>query len=220
MSLGHPADDTPAAAGTTTTTAEATEVVTTLFDLGRQVTGVLDFDDLLQQIPRLIARLIHFEAFAVYLLDERRGELRTAYTVGYPEREGPIRLPLGQGLVGAAVASEQALLVGDLSADPRYIGFVPDMASAVVVPLVHKSRPIGALNILSRNRGQFTDRDVAIVRQFAAHVAVALVNARLFERSRQDADAFETLAEIGREVTSLLDLDQLFSRLAQLTKGD
>ena len=219
MSLGHPADDTPAAAGTATTTAEATEVVTTLFDLGRQVTGVLDFDDLLQQIPRLIARLINFEAFAVYLLDERRGELRTAYTVGYPEREGAIRLRLGQGLVGAAVASEQALLVGDLSADPRYIGFVPDMGSAVVVPLLHKSRPIGALNILSRNRGQFTDRDVAIVRQFAAHVAVALVNARLFERSRHDADAFEALAEIGREVTSLLDLDQLFARLAQLTKG-
>ena len=59
-------------------------LVTTLFDLGRQVTSVLDFDELLQQIPRLIGRLISFEAFAVYLLDERRGELRTAYTVGYP----------------------------------------------------------------------------------------------------------------------------------------
>jgi sigma-B regulation protein RsbU (phosphoserine phosphatase) len=202
-----------------TAPASETELVTTLFDLGRQVTGVLDFDDLLQQIPRLIARLINFEAFAVYLLDERRGELRTAYTVGYPEREGSFRLRLGQGLVGAAVASEQPLLVGDLSTDPRYVGFVPEMNSAVVVPLLHKSRPIGALNILSRNRAQFTDRDVAIVRQFAAHVAVALVNARLYERSRRDADAFETLAEIGREVTSLLDLDQLFTRIAQLTKG-
>src|SRR5687767_15996170 len=60
------------------------DLVATLFDLGRQVTGVLDLDNLLQQIPRLIGRLIAFEAFAVYLLDERRGELRTAYTVGYP----------------------------------------------------------------------------------------------------------------------------------------
>ena len=61
------------------------ELVTTLFDLGRRVTSVLDIDELLRQIPRLIGRLISFEAFAVYLLDERRGELRSAYTVGYPE---------------------------------------------------------------------------------------------------------------------------------------
>ena len=52
------------------------EIVKTLFDLGRQVTAVLDLDDLLTKIPVLIGRLISFEAFAVYLLDERRGELK------------------------------------------------------------------------------------------------------------------------------------------------
>ena len=83
---------------------------------------------------------------------------------------------------------------------------------------MHKSRPIGALNILSRHRDHFTVNDVAIVRQFGAHVAVALVNAQLFDRSRRDAEAFETLAEIGRDVASVLDLDELFSRIAQLTK--
>ena len=92
------------------------------------------------------------------------------------------------------------------------------MNSEIVVPLLHKSRPIGALNILSRNRDQFTPRDVDIVRQFGAHVAVALINARLFERSRSDAEAFETLAEIGREVAAVLALDELFARIAQLTK--
>jgi sigma-B regulation protein RsbU (phosphoserine phosphatase) len=194
------------------------ELVTTLFDLGRQITSVLDFDDLLHQIPRLIGRLISFEAFAVYLLDERRGELRIAYTVGYPESERPRRLRLGKGLVGVAVESEQPVLVNDLKTDPRYIEFVPGMNSEIVVPLLHKSRPIGALNILSQNRDQFTLDDVAIVRQFGAHVAVALVNARLFDRSRRDAEAFETLAEIGRDVAAELDLDELFSRIAQLTK--
>jgi sigma-B regulation protein RsbU (phosphoserine phosphatase) len=194
------------------------ELVTTLFDLGRQVTAVLDLDDLLQQIPRLIGRLISFEAFAVYLLDEKRGELRAGYSVGYPPRESTLRLHTGEGLVGAAVASGQPLLVNDLTADPRYIEFVPGMNSEVVVPLMHKSRPIGALNILSRSRHHFTARDVAIVRQFGAHVAVALVNARLYERSRLDADAFETLAEIGREVAAVLDLDRLFTRIAQLAR--
>ena len=114
--------------------------------------------------------------------------------------------------------SETPLLVNDVATDPRYVEFVPGMASEIVVPLMHKSKPIGALNILSRRRDQFTGRDIAILRQFAAHVAIALVNARLFEQSRADAEALETLAEIGHEVASVLDLDQLFARIAQLTK--
>ena len=51
------------------------EILLTLFDLGRQVASVIEFDELLQQIPDLIGRLIPFDAFAVYLLDERSGDL-------------------------------------------------------------------------------------------------------------------------------------------------
>jgi len=190
-------------------------MLTTLFDLGRQVTAVLDFEELLAQIPKLIARLIEFDAFAVYLLEERRGELLTAYAVGYPDSVAPMPLKLGRGLVGAAVTSQMPLLVNDVSADTRYVAVVPGMASELVVPLMHKKRPIGALNVLSRHQDQFTASDVELLRQFAAHVAVGIVNARLFERSRADAYAFETLAEIGRDVASVLELDELFARIAQ-----
>jgi phosphoserine phosphatase RsbU/P len=190
-------------------------MLTTLFDLGRQVTAVLDFDELLAQIPKLIARLIEYDAFAVYLHDERRGELLTAYAVGYPDSVAPLPLKFGRGLVGAAVASQMPLLVNDVASDPRYVPIVPDMASELVVPLLHKKRPIGALNLLSRHKDQFTAADLELLRQFAAHVSVGIVNARLFERSRSDADAFETLAEIGRDVASVLDLDELFARIAQ-----
>jgi sigma-B regulation protein RsbU (phosphoserine phosphatase) len=217
VSHGSSADESPGA-GTSESSAADSELVSTLFDLGRQLTSVLDVDDLLEQIPRLLSRLISFDAFAVYLQDERRGELRVAYSVGYPRAETPIRLTAGQGLVGAAVEIEQPILVNDLGSDPRYLEMVPGMHSEIVVPLMHKSRPLGALNLLSHNRDQFTMNDVAILRQFAAHVAVALVNARLFERSRLDAEAFETLAEIGRDVASVLDLDELFARIAQLTR--
>jgi sigma-B regulation protein RsbU (phosphoserine phosphatase) len=202
----------------TSVPAREQEMLTTLFDLGRQVTGVLDLEQLLAHIPELIRRLIQFDAFAVYLIDERRGDIRVAYSVGYPERMAPVRLTANQGLVGAAIASEAPLLVNDVSADPRYLGVVPGMRSELVVPLLHKARPIGALNILSHNTDQFSASDVALLRQFGAHVATALVNARLFERVRHDADAFETLAEIGRDVAAVLDLDRLFARIAQLTR--
>ena len=215
MNQGTPADEAPVSGHPL---ASDHELVATLFDLGREITGVLDLEELLQKIPLLIRRLIKFEAFAVYLLDERRSELRIAYSVGYPVGGPPQRLKLGQGLVSAAVASQEPLLVNDLASDPRYVEFVPGMNAEIVVPLMHQSRPIGALNILSHQRDLFRPSDVSIVRQFGAHVAVALVNARLYERSRLDAEAFETLAEIGRDVASILDVDELLTHIAQLTK--
>jgi sigma-B regulation protein RsbU (phosphoserine phosphatase) len=193
------------------------EILLTLFDLGRQVASVIDFDELLPRIPDLIARLIPFDAFAVYLLDERRNELRIGYAIGYAGASGFV-IHGREGIVGRVVETQQAVVLGDVSTDTGYLEVVPGMQSTVAVPLVHKNRPIGALNILSRERDQYTERDVAILRQFAAHVATALVNARLFERERQDADAFELLAEIGREVASVLDLDELLARIAQLTR--
>ena len=193
------------------------DILLTLFDLGRQVASVIEFDELLQKIPELIGRLIPFDAFAVYLLDERRGDLSIGYAVGYPDSTG-FKLQVTQGIVGRVVTTQQALVLGDVSMDPHYIEVVPGMTSTIAVPLVYQAKPIGALNILSRDRDRYSDQDVAILRQFAAHVATALVNARLFAQQRLDAEAFELLAEIGREVASVLDLPELLSRIGQLAR--
>ena len=193
------------------------DILLTMFDLGRQVTAVLDVDELLQKTPELIRRLIPFDAFAVYLLDEKRHELSIAYAVGYPDHRG-FRVRVSEGIVGRVVESQQVQVVGDVTADPHYICVVPGMASTLAVPLIYKKKAVGALNVLSRTRDQYTEQDAAILRQFAAAVAVALVNARLFERERADAEAFEMLAEIGKEVAAVLDLDQLLSNIAQLTR--
>src|SRR5688572_14593107 len=87
-----------------------TELLSTLFELGREVTAVLDLDELLAKIPQLIARLTRFSAFSVYLLDERGQELTMAYAVGYPEGVH-MRLKLGEGVVGAAVEQGRPILV-------------------------------------------------------------------------------------------------------------
>src|SRR5438045_5614819 len=81
-----------------------TELLSTLFELGREVTSVLDLADLLEKIPQLIARLTRFSAFAVYLLDEPRQELHIAYAAGYPQDVmRPLALNVGQRAVGAPV---------------------------------------------------------------------------------------------------------------------
>jgi len=195
-----------------------TELLSTLFDLGREVTSVLDLEELLIKIPQLIARLTRFSAFSVYLLDEQRQELRIAYAVGYPDDVSSMRLRVGQGVVGAAVQEGRPILVNDIRHEPRYMGPVRNMLSQLAVPLRRKGKVIGALNLLNEEEGAFSLQDEALLRQFGAHVAVAIENARLFKSERHYIDTLETLAEIGREMSSILDLDALLTRIASLTK--
>jgi sigma-B regulation protein RsbU (phosphoserine phosphatase) len=195
------------------------ELVITLFELGREITAVLNLDELLQKIPQLIARITKFQAFAVYLLDPRAEELSIAYAVGYPDDVvWTLRVKVGQGLVGAAVAEGTPILVNDVHADPRYREAVPGSMAELVVPLRRKGRVIGALNLLSDTKGQFTEIDEMLLRQFGAHVAVAIENARLFEQEREYTSTLETLSEIGREFGAILNLDELLTRIANLAR--
>ena len=195
------------------------ELVITLFELGREITAVLNLDELLQKIPQLIARITKFQAFAVYLLDPRGEELSIAYAVGYPDDVvWTLRVKVGQGLVGTAVAEGLPLLVNDVHADPRYVEAVPGSNAELVVPLRRKGRVIGALNLLSDTKGQFTEIDEMLLRQFGAHVAVAIENARLFEHEREYTSTLETLSEIGQEFGAILNLDELLTRIANLTR--
>ena len=198
---------------------KSAEQLTTLFALGREVTSVLNLEELLQKIPQLIARITNFKAFAMYLLDAKQNELTIAYSVGYPEENARnLRLKVGHGLVGAAVAEGHPILVNDVHADPRYVEAVPGSKAELVVPLRRKGRVIGALNLLSDTPNQFTDVDEAMLRQFGAHVAVAIENARLFDHEREYTSTLETMSEIAREFGAILQLDELLTRIANLTR--
>jgi sigma-B regulation protein RsbU (phosphoserine phosphatase) len=108
--------------------ATESELLSTLFELGREVTAVLDLEELLAKIPQLIARLTKFSAFSVYLLDEKKQELRIAYAVGYPDAALlNMRLRVGQGVVGAAVEEGRPILVNDIRQEPRYMGPLRNM---------------------------------------------------------------------------------------------
>jgi sigma-B regulation protein RsbU (phosphoserine phosphatase) len=195
------------------------EVVATLFELGREVTSVLDLDELLRRIPRLIARLTTFTVFSVYLLDQRQEELYIAYAEGYPEEVvRTFRLKVGEGIVGTAVAEQRPILVNDVHDEPRSRSIVQGVKAQLAVPLRNKNRVIGALNLLSDRAGAFTQADEDILAQFGVHIAQAIVNARLFERERDYIATLETLTEIARDVAAILDVDELLSRIAILVK--
>ena len=112
------------------------ELLATLFELGREISSFLDLEELLAKIPQLIARVTPFTVFSVYLVDERRGDLKIAYAVGYPDEVvRNFRLQMGQGIVGAAVAEQRPILVGDVAIDPRYVSVVEGIHSNLAVPL-------------------------------------------------------------------------------------
>jgi len=209
----------PAPHGAASSTASDAELLAILAELGREVSSVLDLDALLERIPQLISRLTKFTVFSVYLLNEQREELSIAYAVGYPEEiVKHFTLQLGQGIVGTAIAEQRPILLNDVDSDPRYLAVVPGAKSQLVVPLRNKGKVIGALNLLSDQLSAFTERDEWILRQFGAHVAQGIATARLFESEREYTETLETLAEIGREMTAILDPAELLTRLAHLIK--
>jgi len=190
-----------------------------LAELAREVSSVLDLQELLEKIPHLISRLTSFTVFSVYLLDERREELSIAYAVGYPEEiVKHFTLKVGEGTVGTAVAEQRPILLNNVDEDPRYVAVVPGAKSSLSVPLRNQGQVIGAVNLMSDRIGAFTERDEWILRQFGAHVAQALATARLLKSEREYAETLETLAEIGREMSAILDPDELLTRIAHLIK--
>ena len=186
-----------------------TELLSTLLELGREVTSVLDLTELLAKIPQLIARLTRFSAFAAYLLDGDQQELRIAHAVGYPDDlVRTLRLRIGQGVVGSAVEQGQPILVQDIRDEPRFVGPLRNMASQLAVPMQFKGRAIGALNLLSEHAGAFAKRDEVLLSQFAAHVAVAIENARLYDEIRRNEERIEKELRFAQRVqVALLPTD-------------
>src|SRR6478736_398685 len=100
----HPTDTAPSAQPRS-----ERDILLTLFDLGREVASVINVDALLQKIPELIARLIPFDAFAVYLLNDKRDDIRIGYAVGYPEEARHFHLGLSEGIVGRVITTQESL---------------------------------------------------------------------------------------------------------------
>ena len=200
--------------------ASAIEALTALFALGREVTSVLDLDELLQKIPELIARLTQFQAFAVYLLDPKRNELTIAYSVGYPaEVARTLRVKVGRGPGrrrgrSGPPAARQRRARRSAVRRSRARDRTPSSSCRCGARVASSARSTCS----ARRRASSRCVDEAVLRQFGAHVAVAIENARLFEHEREYTSTLETLAEVAREFGSILNLDELLTRLASVTR--
>ncbi len=200
-------------------TETSAEVLATLAEIGEEVNASLDLDEVLARSAALIKRHIDYEIFGVLMFDGDGSFLRHRFSIGYPrDLAANLRIPLGQGITGTAAATGHPVRVGDTQHDSRYIHAVDDVRSELAVPLMLRGKCIGVLDIQSRHPEYFTREQQNILTLLASRLAIAVENARLFERVRAQAETLLLLNEVGRETSSILDVEELLRRAAEQTK--
>src|SRR3984893_12552309 len=166
-------------------------VLATLAEIGEGVNSSLDLDEVLARTAALIKRHIHYEIF---------------------------RVPVGHGITGTAAATGRSVLVSDTSKDDRYISAIENVRSELAVPLMLQGKCVGVLDIQSRHLDYFTQDQQNILTLLAGRLAIAIENARLYQKERTQAESLLVLNEVGRETSSILDVEELLRRAAEQIK--
>jgi phosphoserine phosphatase RsbU/P len=195
------------------------EVLATLTEIGEEVNASLDLDEVLARTAALIKRHIDYEIFGVLMFGGDGSYLKFRFAIGYPrELAENLRIPVGQGITGTAAATGHSVRVADTLTDSRYINAIDSVRSELAVPLMLRNGCVGVLDIQSRHPDYFTREQQKILTLLASRLAIAVENARLFEKVRAQADTLLLLNEVSRETGSILDVEELLRRAAEQTK--
>src|SRR5271166_4806438 len=190
-----------------------------LLDVADVLATSLDLDTTVRRVAEVVRKVIDYEIFAILLLNEKTQELRFRFQVGYPsEFAERTRLKVGEGVTGRAVQLRKAVLVDDVTADPKYIAGVPNVRAELAVPLLTKNRVIGVIDLEAREPGYFTEEHSRLLTLVASRMAAGIENAQLYTRTIKQSKILLLLNEIARELTSILNLDELLGRIAELMR--
>jgi two-component system, NtrC family, sensor histidine kinase KinB len=169
--------------------ASRAEELKTLLNITRTITSSLDLDEVAQLTIQQVHRSWNIEASSLWLLDEANQRLRVLANVG-TNRDllSRFQIDVGQGIVGHVAATGEPLYTNDVNQHPLHFHEVDektgfDTHSLLCVPLVFHEHVIGALQLLNKLDGPFTEDDVARAVSIAIAVAIAVSNAQLFAES-------------------------------------
>jgi signal transduction histidine kinase len=154
------------------------------------VAGQLSVRDVLQMIVRS-ARALAGARYAALGVPDEAVSFAEFVVDGLSAREqaaiGP--LPRHHGMLGVMLREGKPLRLDDIRADPRFWGWPaahPELTDVLGVPIRQGDRVLGFIFAACKNQpGGFTERDERLVSLFAAHAAIALTNARLYEHGRE-----------------------------------
>ena len=193
-----------------------------------QLVGDISLETLLERIATVACEQAQaqYAALGVQGID---GKLKQFITVGMSEseiRRIPHR-PVGLGMLGALMDTEESIRIPDIHADSRSVGFPknhPPMTPFLGVPIRLRDEQLGQIYLTNKiGDPEFTADDEQIIRMLAAYAAVAIHNARLYDelkvrdqeltRRNQDLTLLNNVAEV---LTSYLELDEILEKTLSL----
>lgn len=203
-----------------TQTRQRERQLTVLNDISRQLVSTeRDVEKLLQIIMNAAVEILGAEAGSLLLIaDDDTDDLEFRVVIGGAGDELiGTRMPAGQGIVGQVVHSGEPLIVNDAEQDPRHGKEVAKnfiSQTVLAVPLIAQDDVIGVLEVINKKDGTpFLQSESDMLTTFASQAAVAIQNARLFERTDQQLEQrlseLETLERIDTEVNRTLDLKEI-----------
>ena len=190
-----------------------------LLDVADVLATSLDLDTTLRRVAEVVRKVINYEIFAILLLNEKTQEMRFRFQIGYPpEFAEKTRVKVGEGVTGLAAQLREPVLIDDVREDARYIEAIPNVCSELAIPLITKNRVIGVIDIEAREPRYFTEEHQRLLTLVASRMAAGIENAQLYTRTTKQARILLLLNEIARELTSILNLDELLRRIAELVR--
>src|SRR5258708_26452323 len=107
-------------------------------------------------------------------------------------------------------------MVDGVSEPPEYSLGASDVRLELASPLIVKNKVIGVLNLETHEAGRFNDEHKRLLTLIGSRMAVGIENGRLHSQTTKQARALVLLNEIARELTSILNVDELLKRIAEL----
>jgi sigma-B regulation protein RsbU (phosphoserine phosphatase) len=177
-----------------------------LHEVSRELASILDREKLLLRVAELVKGLIDYQLFGVMLWDEETQHLEAAISArwnGCRTHKQSVRL--GEGLCGTAAVLRRPVRVGDVSKDSRFLDCGDSQVrSELVVPMLVEDRLIGVLDLESYLENAFSPEAEQLMGTLAANLAVALENARLYEKVKADEQRLQQELSAARQMQRLL----------------
>lgn len=168
--------------------------------VARQITTVLDRDELLQQVVTLTATGFSFDVVSILLFDaEKEALLRVAganvegKSLPNVSPEAPHHLALSAepSIIAQAARTRQLVNVGDVTQSDAYLSGFENIRSELAIPMVLGDRLIGVFDVQSAAVDRFSTEDQNVLITLAEQIAIAVRNAQLFAEARDAREASE-----------------------------
>jgi L-methionine (R)-S-oxide reductase len=131
----------------------------------RIVNREAEADEVLRRVVELLHdRFMHYSWVGIYLIEG--GDLVLGPWKG-PQATEHVRIPIGEGICGAAAATGRTEVVDDVNADARYLACFPSTRSEIVVPISYERRVVGEIDIDSDAPAAFGEADRAFLERVA-----------------------------------------------------